>query len=141
MKRKIYAMAASRKDAMRQIQDVSLPLIEHLIKLYMFPNAGYKTHWSKEVRNFFNSAPKLKGSNKLLSYKNIRDAIALYEDQIDHLMKSVFTEYRQFEVERNDVAEAERMIGDYLDWACEQVAAHIVFNSFGVMSKLEEIGF
>lgn len=141
MKGHIHAMAITKKAAIANIQSISLELTEHLLKLYMFPDSGHYTHWAKEVRNFLNRVPKLKGSNKLISYKAVREAVSVYEDQIDSCMRGLKKEYRDLAVERSDNQEAQRMVSTYLDWICTRVCNGEDVSSYDVIDELKELGF
>lgn len=141
MKRYVYSMAITKRAAIANIQSISLPLIEHLLKLYMFPNSGHCVHWAKEVRNFLYRVPRLKGSNKLLGYKAVREAVSVYEDQIGSCINGLEKEYRDLEIERSNVQEAESLVSKYLDWICTAVCNGEEISSFDVMGKLNELGF
>ena len=141
MKRYVYAMAITKKAAISNIQSISLPLIEHLLKIYMFPNSDYRVHWSKEVTAFLNRVPRLKSNNKLIGYKVVREAVSVYEDQIDSIIKTLLKEYRDLDSERSNPIEAQQYVSEYLDWICTQVCEGESISSYDVMDKLEEIGF
>lgn len=141
MKIYISAMATDKKSAMLQISNVSNVLLEHLIKIYLYPNTEYVDHWNHEIWNFFHSVPKLKGSNKLPNYKFIRAAVGQYEDMVDKFVDAVQDEYSALTPTRTDHVELEDMISTYFDWISEELSINGVVSPSQVRSKLEEIGF
>lgn len=141
MKRYIYAMAISKKDAIHQLQGISDPLTEHLVKIYLFPDSSYREHWCKEIRNFLSRVPKLKNGNKLPSKTLVKESISIYLDRLDSMIGSVIKEYPDLNPERFDAVELENMIEEYFDWICEKVCNDEYVSSYDVMDRLKEIGF
>ena len=61
---KIYAMSRKKSDIAAYIEEGTQEIILHLIKLYMYPESNNVHHWRREVANFLNNVPRMKGSNK-----------------------------------------------------------------------------
>ena len=60
----IFSMSMSRKDLASRLEETTIPLIEHLIKLYIYPNLSeYVSHWRQEVYEFLHSVSRIKGKN------------------------------------------------------------------------------
>ena len=139
MKRYVYAMATDKKSVVSQISSVSEPVIEHLIKLYLFKDSEYQNHWRKEIWSFLHSVPKLKNTKKNPQVDLIRRALATYEDSVLELRRVVEDEYSSLFVSRSDNTELERLICAYLDWASEILSELGSITLSEVYSKLEEL--
>ncbi len=68
-----YILALSRynKDIFSKLADSSENVIDHLIKIVLWPNMQEQNHWKKEVWNLIRSVPKLKSSNRFPTYSQI----------------------------------------------------------------------
>ena len=79
----IFALSRSRTNIYDKLADNSENVIDHLIKVFLWPDAQEQNHWKQEIWNFIRSVPKLKSSNKFPPYKKIRREIwNSYEDVI-----------------------------------------------------------
>ena len=55
----------------RKLADASELLVDHLIKIFMYPNHVSVDHWIQEVHGFLNKVGKLKHNNKFPSIQFI----------------------------------------------------------------------
>lgn len=116
-------------------------LTDHLIKLYLFPNTDYVTHWRKEVWNFLNKVPRFSYNNKRPSSKFIYDIISGYVDDAENLMYTTMSEYDAHVPQRFDPDELEAMLSDYFEWLSNELSENGSTTSSKVYDKLKELGF
>ena len=69
----IFEMARSRKEAKTLITGLSSPVVQHLIKLFVFNSPVNKAHWIKEINQWLNQIDDiyLKPSNKKPDWQTI----------------------------------------------------------------------
>lgn len=60
----VTEFADSKREIERHLNDVTEPIIEHLLKLYFMPNHESRNHWCTEIYSFLNRIKKLSGKNK-----------------------------------------------------------------------------
>lgn len=84
MKRYIRSFAVTKREVQADLRAAAKVIIEHLIKIFLYPDAQEKGHWKREVAAALNDVPKMKGSNKLLKAKFILDSSWMaWEDIFD----------------------------------------------------------
>ena len=141
MKKYIYAMSVNQQELGQQLFNASLPLTEHLTKLYMFPNLDYRGHWKKKIWNFAHRVPKLKSSNKYPEAEFIFEKLSGYADDSYNAIDMMLADYSQHCPERVDGAELETMLNQYFWWLAEELSEHGIIPADKVYNKLDEIGF
>ena len=67
----VTANAEYKYELGRKLTDASEPLVDHLIKIFMYPNHVSVDHWIQEVYGFLNKVGKLKHNNKFPSARFI----------------------------------------------------------------------
>lgn len=133
----IRAFSRSRTDVLNKLADNSEHVIDHLIKVFLWPDVQEQAKWKEEIWNFIRSVPKLKSSNKFPSYKQIKNAIwNSYEDVIyEHIglwIDEISEEPVPFDYE--DVYHA---IEEYMTWLANTLSEKGVVRSSEVYSKIE----
>lgn len=141
MRTYISAMPVNQQSLGYQLFNASLPLTEHLAKLYLFPNLDYRSHWKKEIWNFIHRVPKLKNNNKYPEAEFIFEQISGYADDSYTTIESVLSEYSQHTPERVDGDELEEMLVEYFTWLSDELSASGEVSAIDVYNKLDEIGF
>ena len=68
----IFAFSRSRTDVFSKLADNSENVIDHLIKVFLWPDVQEQSKWKSEIWNFIKSVPKLKSSNRFPSAKQIK---------------------------------------------------------------------
>ena len=134
-------MSFDRQTIILKLTENIEQLTDHLIKLYLFPNTDYTSHWKKEIWNFLNRVPIMSASKKLPPYKLIYESISGYLDRTEDLMYFILDEYSEHIPERVDAQELESYICNYLKWLADQLATKGLVTSKEVYAKLDEIGF
>lgn len=139
----IFGFANRKSDIAAMIEENTRELIQHLIKLWVFPDAKDCNHWKQEVYNFLYRVPRLKRSNKFPSKKFILDnTIVVNKDNISALLRIVITDYKnQYEQKKSEYSTMEEHILLYFDWLAEELSINGKVARNDVYAKLSELGF
>lgn len=139
----IFGFASRKSDIAAMIEENTRELIQHLIKLWVFPDAKDCNHWKQEVYNFLYRVPRLKMSNKFPSKKFILDnTIVVNKDNISALLRIVITDYKnQYEQKKSEYSTMEEHILLYFDWLAEELSTDGKVARNDVYAKLSELGF
>lgn len=139
----IFGFANRKSDIAAMIEENTRELIQHLIKLWIFPDAKDCNHWKQEVYNFLYRVPRLKRSNKFPSKKFILDnTIVVNKDNISALLRIVITDYKnQYEQKKSEYSTMEEHILLYFDWLAEELSINGKVARNDVYAKLSELGF
>lgn len=141
MKRYIVGMSVNKKDIQRKLFDVSLPLTEHLAKLYLFPTSDNVNHWRGEVYSFLHIVPKLRHNKKFPDARFIFNEISAYADTCDSMMKAVESMESSESVVRSDSKELEEMLTKYFRWIASELSSNGAVTTYAVYSELDQLGF
>lgn len=139
----IFGFANRKSDIAAMIEENTRELIQHLIKLWVFPDAKDCNHWKQEVYNFLYRVPRLKRSNKFPSKKFIlNNTIVVNKDNISALLRIVITDYKnQYEQKKSEYSTMEERILLYFDWLAEELSINGKVARNDVYAKLSELGF
>lgn len=139
----IFGFANRKSDIAAMIEENTRELIQHLIKLWIFPDAKDCNHWKQEVYNFLYRVPRLKRSNKFPSKKFILDnTIVVNKDNISALLRIVITDYKnQYEQKKSEYSTMEEHVLLYFDWLAEELSINGKVARNDVYAKLSELGF
>lgn len=139
----IFGFANRKSDIAAMIEENTRELIQHLIKLWVFPDAKDCNHWKQEVYNFLYRVPRLKRSNKFPSKKFIlNNTIVVNKDNISALLRIVITDYKnQYEQKKSEYSTMEEHILLYFDWLAEELSINGKVARNDVYAKLSELGF
>lgn len=139
----IFGFANRKSDIAAMIEENTRELIQHLIKLWIFPDAKDCNHWKQEVYNFLYRVPRLKRSNKFPSKKFIlNNTIVVNKDNISALLRIVITDYKnQYEQKKSEYSTMEEHILLYFDWLAEELSINGKVARNDVYAKLSELGF
>ena len=64
MKLYIKSFAATNKAAQNYLIDKTPIVIDHLIKVFLYPDVQEQNHWKREIANTLNTVPVLKSSKR-----------------------------------------------------------------------------
>ena len=94
----LYELASKRSKEIQKLNDQTEVVIEHLVKIWLFPKYGSVPDWIEHITKDLHSTDKLKGSHKFLDKSTILENT--YEDH------EQFVEYyRKHFVKRHDKGE------------------------------------
>lgn len=85
----IRAMSESQSEIYRKISDKADTILEHIIKLMLYPDASSCDHWKAEIYAALNRVQKLRNNNKLPKPALIYKALSSYNDVTDNIIKQV----------------------------------------------------
>jgi hypothetical protein len=139
----IFGFANRKSDVAAMIEENTREVIEHLIKLWLFPDAEDCNHWKQEVYNFLYRVPRLKGSNKFPSKKFIlKNTIDVNRRSITSLLRIVLTDYGDSYAQvRQRYATMQTHIEYYFEWLAEELSKHGEVARNDVYSELSKLGF
>lgn len=98
----ILAMSKNQMKLASDLEDVTRPIVEHLIKLRLYPNTEFVTHWRSEIASFLCEVPVFKHNKHLPSaefivnntigvdYMLIRNLISVVISNMDSLIPAPF---------------------------------------------------
>lgn len=139
----ILGFATKKSDVAAMIEENTRELIQHLIKLWLFPDAKDCNHWKQEVYNFLCRVPRLKRSNKFPSKKFILDnTINVNRDNISTLLRIVITDYGDCYAQQQKLySTMELHIDFYFEWLADELSRYGQVARNDVYAKLHELGF
>ena len=85
----IRAMSESQAEIYRKVSDKADTILEHIIKLMLYPNSPSCDHWKAEIYAALNRVQKLRNNNKLPKAKLIYKALSSYNDVADNIINQV----------------------------------------------------
>lgn len=135
----IYAFSDSNKEIVREIKGKTYPLIEHLIKIFAFPNAVEQNHWKKEVRNFWYHSKKNKRNKYPSKEFLMRNSWYIYEDTIFDSLDGIIQEYSRYEPISFDYRDMYSALEDYFKWITDLLSCGTYIQTSMVSSKIEEL--
>lgn len=144
MKIYVKASAMKKKDLADDLQDVTIPIIQHLLKLYLFPNAEEKMHWRREVAKLLRGVPKLKAKHKRPSANFIfENTYLMFSYRIKEFVDDVIADEYTLTPDNykfQNIDWAVNIIEEYFDWLSNQLSTYGVITLPTIYSKLEELG-
>lgn len=135
----IFAFSRSRTDVFSKLADNSENVIDHLIKVFLWPDVQEQSKWKSEIWNFIKSVPKLKSSNRFPSAKQIKKEIwNSYEDVIyEHI--GLWIDEISEEPILFDYKDVYHAIEEYMTWLANTLSEKGVVRSSEVYSKIENL--
>lgn len=140
MKRYVYAMSKSKSELGDFFESRTEVIIEHLIKLYLYPRSRDVEHWRREVANHSSQSFTLKGSHKLPSASFIlKNTIQVHRRFIPNYIKCILEEYGSSRYSNDDTLV--NRIEQYFNWMADQLSTNIKIPYSEIYAELEESGF
>lgn len=142
MKRYVYAMSKSKSDLGDYFESRTRPVIEHLIKLYLYPGHESTIHWRREVANFLNSTDTLKGSHKLPTARFIlHNTIDVHLPFIQSYARQVVYEYGGSSYWPAELDALSTNIKNYFVWIANRLSKEPQVSYPEIYEWLERNGF
>ena len=143
---KVFEFADKRKDIFLDLRSKTNLLIEHMLKIYFFPDSPYLDHWEEEVYSFYLDVPKQK-NNKFPKEDFIYHTIfgSKYEDgftlprkkETIKRLKSKYPNYN--EPTMDDFDNAIEFINEYVHWLSKELSKKGETYEDEVKSKIKEL--
>lgn len=137
MYRIIYAFSKTTKEVMSKLADRGEVVVDHLIKVFLWPNSQEYNHWKQEVWSNLNRVSKLKTTNRFPTSSQIYNAIwDAVGDMIPELAKLWIDEIDESPI-AFDFKNLEYAIHDYLIYLSKELSTNGIITSNKVYSKLD----
>ena len=139
MKIYVRSFAESKSQLRSDLRSVTKEVINHLIKIFLYPNAKEQRHWKQEVATFFNDMPKLKNSKKYpkadFLYENTWD---VFKETTDNRIANIIDTMTEDPIETSyeDVYNA---IQTYFLWICGELSKYGIVRNNDIYQKIEDI--
>ncbi|WP_301003261.1 hypothetical protein [uncultured Duncaniella sp.] len=121
MKRLVRAQAFGRADILSDLRFHGRKAVDHLAKVYLYPDHTARNHWKEEVLAHFSSVSTLKGTNRFPKLKDIYYNGC--EGHLDTLSKTVRVFRKEYgEPTRKCKLQTLQMaVQDYFWWASKEL--------------------
>lgn len=140
----VRANAKRLSDIGDELEGVTLPLLESLAQLYLFPDTEYKNHWRVEVWEKLSEIPKIKRSHKLPKKEYIlKNTWHEYNDKLKTIMnRAVAHEYDLTPdlVRRRNVSKFYNICESYMNWIADKLSKDGIIDPEDVYHKLDDLG-
>ena len=140
----IFAMSRSVAEMKASLEDHTRPIIEHILKLYLYPNCSTTDHWKTEVYSAIHEVFRLKTNNKFPSPKFILDnTIKINESIIPAMYRQVKLEYQDESLAIRsgaNVREAQNLVFEYFTWLADALQPTGKIIRKQVFLQLESMG-
>lgn len=134
----IYAMSRRLRDIGADLDSKGQKLIDHLIKLYLYPNSKDVNHWKQEVYNFIHCVDSIKGKHKTPSASFIYDNIyGKYNiNYTNNSINATLDDYGdpEFDFDYNDI---HQFISEYVEWLSVELNQKEVLSRKSIYTKLD----
>lgn len=136
MKIYIRAMSEELSEIRRTLSSASKQIDQHIIRLLLYPDAEYTSHWKKEIATFLHDIDRRKGSNKWPKQSFIYDALAVHNDILDNYRRYVIE--TESELMPIDVAlhNIEQCISEYQRWISTELAKSGYVSQADIINEL-----
>lgn len=141
MKLYINGMSLSKSDIGDKLEQGVEKLIEHLIKLYLYPNNVSVNHWRTEVAEKLYKVDSLKHSYKYPDPEFIlKHTLQVHKKRIPYLVQCIIDDYGLPEF-IYDISVLTKKIELYFHWLANELSVYGRLSFKNIQNKLEQIGF
>ena len=143
MEKYVYAMSKSRSELGDYFEERTRPLIEHLVKLFLYPSHRSVKHWRREVANLLNSTDTLKGSHKLPSAEFIlKNSYKVHEKFIHRYIEQIIYDYGEPDYDSaENYMDVKSAVKNYFVWVANKLSNSSIITYPEIYSYLENHGF
>lgn len=137
MKLYIRAFADSQAEIYRDIKSKSSVVIEHLIKLFLYPNSNNLNHWKTEIFAAMSRVPKLKRTKKYTESKNIlKYSWNIWNDSIADMIDVIQNDYGLSNTPPDIIY---NNVHIYLAWISDKLSRFGYVTSNQIYSKIDDL--
>lgn len=122
MKLYIKSFAATNKAAQNYLIDKTPTVIDHLIKVFLYPDVQEQDHWKREIANTLNTVPVLKSSKqKPKSNFIFENTYGVWKETILERTERIISDMVEVPIEfdQNNLTSA---IEEYFKWLSENLS-------------------
>lgn len=136
----IYAMSRRLRDIGADLDNRGRSLIDHLVKLFLFPTSKDVNHWKQEIYNLIHSISSIKGNHKIPSANFIFDNIyGKYNiNYTNNSINAILDDYGEPEFDFS-YDEIHDFISDYVRWLSIELNQREVVSRKLVYAKLDSM--
>ena len=137
MKLYVRSFAETKKDMHRYLADRADVIIEHLIKIFLYPDVQECNHWKQEVAAVLKKVPKLKNSNEFPSAAFIVDnSWMVWEDQFDRSVEVTKLEMKE-QPENIDNDTLYDAVNEYFHWLSKEISKYGSVVSNNIYNEID----
>lgn len=141
MKRVILAMSRSRQEVGATIEQGTRELINHLIKLWQYPDSLDIAKWRKEVAEKLNQVDTFKGKHTLPSAQFILDnSWRIWRPKLPNMVQYIIDDYGQPTTDKGFNLMRDR-IDEYFMWLARMLSNDGQVSYAQIYRTLEMLGF
>lgn len=139
MKIYIRSFAESKSQLRSDLRAVTKQVINHLIKIFLYPKANEQSHWKQEVAVLLNDIPKLKNSKKYpkadFLYNNTWN---VFKETTANRIANIVDMMNEEPIEASyeDIYNA---IQTYFLWICDRLSKSGIVRNDEIYQKIEDI--
>lgn len=138
----LTSSAEHRSKILSRVSTMSAEVVEHLIKIFIYPDKIEVEHWEQEVFAFLHQIPKIKSGKYPSKDSLMKNSWWVHEDSIFDVCKAVISEYG-YEIDFSTVSEAcnfcYNKIYLYFDWLTDCLSVRGRVNRNEVCNKIDEL--
>lgn len=135
----IRSMSETQSKVYDSITSHVAEMNKHIIKLLLYPDCRYVSHWQHEIYSFLNSVPKLKNSNKFPKANFILKALSIYDDMLDAFIEPVIDDEPNLEPRAVLVETIQHVVQSYHEWLASELSSRGVISQNLIRHKLAEL--
>lgn len=135
----VKAFADKKSQIKSDLRGATKVVMNHLIKVWLYPEVREQNHWKKEIAQTLNDLPKLKGTNKYPKFGFlIENTFDVYEDTLNRRTEVVIENIDELPIlfEFDDLYSA---IEEYFVWICTELSKSGIVIYSDVYLKIEEL--
>lgn len=139
MRFRLNEFAYDRHKIEDMLVNKSPEIVEHLIKIYLYPDDVNTNHWKDEIYSFINRVPKIKFNNKFPSSKFIYEkTYGVWWDTIPNMIKKVVSEYGDYHINYN-IGDILDFCSRYFNWLSRELSSNGLILKKNVYSTIDEL--
>ena len=131
-------MSESQRTIAADIRAASASIVEHVIKLALYPDAQECNHWRHEVYTFLNKVDRLKGKNKYPKKDFIYRWLSTHNDIIDSFVAQITSDYAE-DPKIIPISKLTAVVEEYQKWLSSELSTRGFVTSKDVYAELAHI--
>lgn len=114
-------------------------VMNHLIKIWLFPSAREQNHWKSEVAHALNDVPKQKGRNKFPKTEFLmKNTWNVYNDSLTNRIDAIISDMSETPIPF-DYDNIYYAMHDYFVWICENLSKYGIISNSKIYEEIEHI--
>lgn len=137
----IYGSAMKRRDLADWVEDKTVPTMEVLAQLYLFPATEYENHWRQELYAAWNKVKLLKGNKLPDKDFLLNSTLEVNRHLASRVLQSMIGKEHELTPRKNyNVNDYMNICDEYFDWLCDNLSKNQIVIHREVYNKLDEMG-